>query len=316
MPRVAAVIALLLIVLSSMGSVALCSAVPITDCENIAEPGSYFLKNDLVLAASTPTYGAGGNCLVVSSSHVTIDLSGRTISVACPPLFPSACPSEFGPVGGIGIEIIGGVDNISISNGSIKNFAYGITAEAKHLSVANVELTAIFGLTLNNVYNSNFTNIAYNGADESIHPSNGPILILNGGGRNTFTNVSGAVASDVGQPDGIMIVNSNANLVFGANVTETSLECGGTDVLVSDSSSYNAIINNNLFYLCGSGIEVDAGSRRNFIYRNTVTIASPANVFAMIDQNPDCGSDFWIDNSFSNMFAAGQISANPTSCIH
>lgn len=318
MPRIAAVIALFLILANSNGSVALCSAIPITDCETIARSGSYVLENDLVLAASTPSIGAGGNCLVVSSSHVKIDLGAHTIRVGCPPIFPSACPPEFGPVGGIGIEITNGADFIHISNGSVENFVFGITAEGDndHTSVTNVELTAVVGLTLNDVRHGAFTNIDYRGADASIHPSNGPIITLNGGGKNIFMNVSGAVASDVGKPDGIEILNSNTNLISAANITETSLECGGTDILVSDGSSNNAVVNSNLFYLCGSGIEVDAGSRRNLIFGNTVSIASPSDIFAMIDQNPNCGSDVWIDNSFSNMFAAGQISANPASCIH
>ena len=318
MPRIAAIIALFLILLNFNGSVALGAAVPITDCETITQQGSYVLENDLILAASTPSMGAGGNCLVVTSSHVKIDLGGHTISVGCPPLFPSACPSEFGPVGGIGIDITSGADFINISNGSVQNFVYGITADADndHISVTNVELTAVVGLTLNDVGHSAFTNIAYHGADESIHPSNGPIITLNGGGKNIFTNVSGAIMSDVGMPDGIEILNSNTNLIFGANISETSLECGGTDILISDGSSNNAVANSNLFYLCGSGIEVDAGSKRNVIFGNTVSIASPMDIFAMVDQNPNCGSDVWINNSFSNTFAAGQISANPPSCIH
>jgi hypothetical protein len=318
MPRIAAVVALFLILLNSNGSVALCSAVPITDCETITQPGSYVLENDLVLAASTPSYGAGGNCLVVSSSRVKIDLGGHTINVGCPPFFPSACPLEFGPVGGIGIDITSGSDFVNISNGTVENFVYGIIAESDHnrISITNVELTAVVGLTLNDVSHSAFTNVDYHGADTSIHPSNGPIITLNGGGKNIFINVSGAVASDVGKPDGIALLNSNTNLISGANITETSLECGGADILVSDGSSNNAVTNSNLFYLCGSGIEVDAGSRRNLIFGNTVSIASPMDIFAMVDQNPNCGSDAWINNSFSNMFAAGQISANPASCIH
>jgi hypothetical protein len=36
----------------------------------------------------------------------------------------------------------------------------------------------------------------------------------------------------------------------------------------------------------------------------------------MLDQNPDCGSDSWIGNIFSNETVPDQISANPESCIH
>jgi hypothetical protein len=75
-------------------------------------------------------------------------------------------------------------------------------------------------------------------------------------------------------------------------------------------------MNSTLFDLCGSGIEVDVGSRHNVIFGNTVSIAAPMGVFAMVDQNSNCGSDVWFANTFSNIFAAGQISASPVTCIH
>src|ERR1700683_3644556 len=92
--------------------------------------------------------------------------------------------------------------------------------------------------------------------------------------------------------------------------------CGGTDIRLSHGSSFNLVTNSTLFDDCGGGIEVDAGSRHNIIIGNTVTVASPADVFLMLDQNPNCGTDVWIDNVFSNIFAPGQSSASPASCIH
>ena len=72
-----------------------------------------------------------------------------------------------------------------------------------------------------------------------------------------------------------------------------------------------------MFVLFGNGIELDLGDQRNFILNNTVTIATTASGFyAMLDQNPNCGSDIWINNNFSNLFMPGQISASPASCIH
>lgn len=86
--------------------------------------------------------------------------------------------------------------------------------------------------------------------------------------------------------------------------------------MLTQKSNYNFITNNNIFVLFGNGIEVDLGSGYN-VQNNTVEVATtPPEFFALLDQNPDCGSDVWIDNSFSNTFAAGQISANPASCIH
>jgi hypothetical protein len=312
---VSAAVAFCLIAASTSGLAAQNSPIPISDCENITQPGDYVLANDLVLTASVLNAGQGGNCLVISSSHVKINLSGRTITVACPPFSLSDCPAELGPVGGIGIDIVNGADFVKISNGSVDNFVDGVAAEANHISVANLELRAVVGLALENVSYSAFTNIAYEGADLRYHGSNGPVLHLNGGGKNIFWNLSGSVGSDVGQPHGIEVMNSNTNLISGVDLSDNS-SCGSIDVLLSNGSSSNVVMNSTLFDLCGNGIEVALGSRRNVIFGNTVSIAAPMSVFAMIDQNSNCGSDVWAGNSFSNIFAAGQISASPANCIH
>ena len=306
-------VAFCLIVLSTRGLAAQNTPIPISDCENITQPGNYVLANDLVLTASVLDVGQGGNCLVISSSHVKINLSGHTITVACPPF--SSCPAELGPVGGIGIDIVNGADFVRISNGTVDNFVYGIAAQANHMSVINLEVRAVVGLALDNVSYSAFTNIAYEGADLRYHGSNGPVVHLDGGGKNIFWKLTGSVGSDVGQPRGIEVLNSNTNLIAGVNVTDSS-SCGSTDVLLSNGSSSNTVMNSTLFDLCGNGIEVDVGGRHNVIFGNTVSIAAPMGVFAMVDQNSNCGSDVWAGNTFSNIFAAGQISASPATCIH
>lgn len=174
------------------------SSIPISDCEDITQSGNYVLTNDLVLTASEQNYGARGNCLVVSSSHVKIDLGGWTISIACPPF--SYCPSEYGVVGGIGIDVMNGADDVSISNGSVENFVYGIVGEAGHLSASNLRLVAVLGMTLTDVSQSAFTDIAFGSADMRYHGSNGPIVYLEGRGKNIFTNLSVDAGSDLGGP--------------------------------------------------------------------------------------------------------------------
>ncbi len=288
------------------------SPIPISDCEDITQPGNYALTNDLVLTAERQEYGGGGDCLVISSSDVRIDLAGWTISIACPPF--SSCPSEYGVVGGIGIEVMNGADHVSISNGSVEGFVYGIAGEADHISASNLRLVSVLGVALIDVSRSTFRNITFEGADTSYHALNGPILFLNGGGKNVFMNLSGQVGSDVGGPDGIDVVNSNANLISGVNLRNTG--CGGTDIRLLSGSNFNFITNSTLFDECGGGIEVDMGSRHNVIVKNAVTIASPPDIFALFDQNPNCGSDAWLDNGFSNIFAPGQISASPVNCLH
>ena len=284
---------------------------PITQCGNITQAGYYVLGNDLELAVYNPP--AGGDCLTVSASHVTIDMNGFAITASCPN-FPG-CANAFGPVGGTGIHVLSGADHVSISNGRVAGFVNGLVEEADHASVANLVLVADVGLIVNDVRSSTFSGISYGGADPRIHAVNGPILSLNGGGKNTFANLSGDVGTDSGFSTGIEIANSNGNLLVGVNMTNNS-QCGGTDVLVTGGSSFNAVVDNTLFDDCGGGIELDAGGGHNLVAANSVTILSPIEVFAMWDQNPDCGSDFWTGNVFSNETAPGEISANPESCIH
>jgi hypothetical protein len=287
--------------------------IALTDCETITHRGNYILENDLVLTATSPDsgYGGAGNCLVINASHVHLNLNGQEIIATCP---DGLCDPENGPVGEIGIDVMSGADHVSISNGSVGGFVYGIVGEADHIYVSNLHLFAVLGVTLTDVSYSAFTDIAFEGADIRYHGANGPILYLSGGGENIFTNISGLVGSDMGGPYGAEILNSNANLISDMNIRNTS--CGGTNILLSDGSSFNIVTNSMLFDECGGGIEVGAGSSHNSFMGNTVTIASPSDIFAMLDENPDCGSNVWTDNTFSNIFLPGEISASPASCIH
>jgi hypothetical protein len=290
---VSAAIALLLTVLGAEGFAAQRSPVPISVCETIAQPGNYVLTNNLVLDTSDlnyDDYGEGGNCLVVSSSHVNLNLNGWTIAIACPPLSFSYCPSAYGVPGGIGVEVTSGADQVSIANGNVEGFVYGIVVEsADHLSVSNLDLTSVVGLTLEDVSHSTLTNISYTGGDTSYHGSNGPTLYIEGGGHNNVSNLSGYdLGHDLGSgPSGIAIVNSNYNSISDVNIQDTS--CEDAAVLLSSDSSFNIISNSTLFDECGGGIEIDQGGQHNTIRRNSVIIASPADVFAMFDQNSDCG---------------------------
>ena len=146
MVRIAAtgVVLFLLIVLSGKGF-AQNSRTPITDCEDITQPGNYLLTNDLVLYAGDG-YGFGGDCLVISSSQVNIDLGGWAITAACPP-YPY-CPGAEAPVGGTAIHVMKGGDHVSIANGGVgsdEGFYYGIVGEPDHISASNITVIATMG---------------------------------------------------------------------------------------------------------------------------------------------------------------------------
>lgn len=314
---VSAAVALLLVVLCSRGSVAQ-GPIPISYCETITQPGNYVFTNDVILDTSNYNYddfGEGGNCLTIDSAKVNINMNGWAIGIACPPFGYSYCPSAYGVPGGTAIEVTGKADHVSISNGSTDGFVYGVVVEgASHISVTDLHLTAVVGLTLENVTHGTFTNVSLMAGDTSYHGSNGPVVFMNGGDHNIFSNLGGfGLGDDIGfGPSGIDIENSSFNSISGANIEDTS--CGNAEVLLTNSS-FNTITNSSIFDECGSGIEIDEASQHNYVSGNTVAIASPTDEFAMYDQNPSCGSDIWTNNVFSNDFAADQISANPANCI-
>jgi hypothetical protein len=291
----------------------------ITDCQTINKAGNYVLSNDLVLDAVNQHEGAGGDCLTVKSSHVNVDMQGWTIMVVCPPYL--YCPVGNGVVGGIGIHILNHAHHASISNGAIGGsgvaFVYGLVDEANHTSVSNLGVNAIVGVTLSNSSYGHFENIAYTGADQRSHSSNGPILSISGGGHNHFEGVTGNfLGGDLSSVSGMVISGSNHNKISDATFDLFDGKFGGAGILVTQNSAHNSIYNNHVSVLSGDGIEVDLGSQRNKIQENGVSIASPPTEFAMFDQNPGCDSNSWADNSFGNIFAPTVISANPADCIN
>ena len=144
----------------------------------------------------------------------------------------------------------------------------------------------------------------------------GPVLTVSGGGKNTFTAINSATSTF----EGIIITNSNNNVIDGAEISCSAELVAGPGILLTQESENNSVTHANIFVLFGNGIEVDLGSDHNLIQNNTVVTATSDfeffGIFAMLDENPNCDSNIWTDNSFSDIFAPGQISANQPSCIH
>src|SRR5208283_5251110 len=139
-------------------------------------------------------------------------------TVAC--ANPFDCSSEAGVPGGIGIEVAAGASSVSISNGAVEDYVYGIVADqAHHLSASNLALTADVGVTLSDVSQSTFKGITYRGADTRYHATAGPLLYVSGGGNNCFSNLSGKTGSGVGVVDAVQIVGSNS-VAAGAKLTQ------------------------------------------------------------------------------------------------
>lgn len=298
---------LCLLVVSPVPSFAGHLAAPMTGCRTITQPGSYVLQNDLVLNTGSAGYGAGGNCLVIAAPHTRVDLNGHTIAAV------SMFPALDGVSGGIGIDIE--AKDVTVSNGTVSNFVYGVAADSVDgATVQDVRLTAVLGLMLTDVTRSTFARIDYAAADLSgVGASDGPVAYVQGGGSNTFDTLTGTVFSDPGiGPFGFEVDGSNRNLISGLNIQGVP---GAADLILFDDASSNVVMSNTFFDEGGSGIVIDAGSDHNFVLDNDVSIASSPDEFAMVDMNPDCGSDVWLNNTFSNQFVSGD-SADPVTCIH
>jgi hypothetical protein len=277
--------------------------IPLTDCETITQPGNYILENDLVASPRE-------NCLVISSSHVNVDLNGQTITCLVSGEFP--CSAIEDSLAGIGIDIE--ADHVSVSNGRVENYGTGIVGTAEHISATNLSLATFTGIVLSDVSHGAFANIGYEGVDlEGLPVTPGPVLSVSGGGFNIFTSIN----STTNTFEGIIIANSSFNFIGGADVSCSAEGVSGPGILITQDSSRNFVTNSDILVLFGNGIEVDLGSDHNVILDNKVeTETTEPGFFALFDRNPDCDSNFWIDNTFSNIFMPGEISANPASCIH
>jgi Right handed beta helix region len=280
--------------------------IPLTDCETITQRGNYILENDLVLTLDAG--GGNGNCLVINSSHVNVDLNGRAITCILSAGFPIPCSPNFS-LTGIGIDIE--ADHVSIANGGVRDFAVGIFGEADHISATNLVLATDVGIILNDVRYSAFADIGYGGLGLVGPEESGPVLTVSGGGNNTFTSIN----SPVNSFEGIIITNSSNNVIEGADLFCSAEGVAGPGILLTQDSNHNFITNSNIFVLFGNGIELDLGSDNNVVQNNAVETIDPPGFFALFDQNPDCGSNVWTDNTFSNLFPPGQISASPANCI-
>lgn len=303
---ISAVVAIVLIVSNAKGFVAQAASIPITDCGSIAQRGTYVVENDLVAPF-------GEDCLVINSSHVSIDMNGKVINAAC--LSPNCLPTGSG---GIAVHITSEADHVSISHLVVENYVSGIVAEGDHTSVAGASLNAFSGISLNNVHHSTFTDVAYTPANRSHHPVNGPIVSVTGGGHNMLSLANAPPNSQVGvvsEAPGILITDSSYNLIEGGDILAGGEAVTSPGILLTGQSNHNSVANANIVVLEGNGIEVDLGSDFNLIQSNVVEILASPGFFALLDQNPDCGSNVWIGNIFSNSSAPGQISASPANCI-
>lgn len=223
---------------------------PITACGNLTARGSYVLAKNLT---------AAGNCLVIQTSRVTIDLSGFSIT---------------GNGTGAGITD-GGVQfsRIVIRNGTILRFASGI--ELGHSPITTIERVTVTDNTAGihaSYYGAVRDCSVSRNVDHAIVVGSGSIvsdnLVSNNGKGTSSANivVSTASGNGIATGDNCLIGGNNASGnshglgISGGNASLVIDNAASADNNGINALSASALIDNTAAQDPGSGIGAGPGS--------------------------------------------------------
>ena len=181
------------------------------------------------------------NCLVISSSHVNVDLNGQAITCLVPGDFPAPCSAFEDSLAGIGIDIE--ANRVSVSNGGVQNYETGIAGTAEYISATNLSLATFTGIVLSDVSYSAFANIEYEGVDlDGLPVTPGPVLSVSGGGFNIFTSIN----SSANTYEGIILSNSNSNFIAGADLSCSAEGVSGPGISIGPGTRISSPITMSL----------------------------------------------------------------------
>jgi putative cofactor-binding repeat protein len=110
----------------ALSSAAHARATDINSCTTIAKPGSYVLAGDIVYSGS-----AYGTCIKITTSRVSIDLEGHTISWPGPQS-PGAAP--------VAIESAENTEHVTVENGIISGFGSGVDLAGSGSTVKDIHV--------------------------------------------------------------------------------------------------------------------------------------------------------------------------------
>lgn len=127
-------------------------------------------------------------------------------------------------------------------------------------------------------------------------------VYVEGGGHNLLNQITASTVL-IGSDSNVLIDSTIATVGFIKNGTGDGIGVSGNFNVVADNTA------NNVFAAYGVGILVSAGASNNLILRNTVTGWSsvPGGGPDLMDGNPNCDHNHWIDNTFDT--------AEPSSCV-
>jgi hypothetical protein len=198
--------------------------IEIEKCQTISHPGSYKLVNNL-------TFTGTGTCLSITANFVTIDLAGFAISK------PSGQP------GTMAIAAGHDTDGITVRNGSVSGFPYGVDLEGGNSIVEGLRVGGPCppcerGIVANGIVRGNTVSIA-SAPDGSVGISATGIVT----GNYAFGNRSMGMA--VGQ--GSTVIGNTVTDTFGIFGIGLSVACPSnvTDNTVVNNAGGNLVLNGN-----------------------------------------------------------------------
>jgi parallel beta-helix repeat protein len=263
-------------------------ASPVTTCgQTLGAPGVYQLVGDL-----GPCPGDG---VTITSSGVTLDLAGFTISGD-----PAACISPFGT----GINIQGPVSNVLVSGGTVVGFLDGVGVySATDSRITNVTTMnpCRLGIYVENsrrvkLIENTVTGAGFEGVRFDF--SSARVLLKS-------TKISGSFA------DAVFIaplsnrnkikrnqINGNGNgvaiLAEGNKILGNTVNGNASGIFLGPPASGN-IIRGNTTNGNDSGIFVNSDATGNLIESNTAQNNGRAD---LEDRNPGCDANTWSANTF------------------
>ena len=261
------------------------AATPIATCTTITTSGNYFLNADLTATAS---------CIFINASNVSLALNGHSINGPV-------------PAGGIGITITpitGRLDHVSISGpGLIQGFTTGITINnSDYVQVSLLTSASNVSNGINSGGTNTFVTIASN-----ILAQNGiwGLLLTADNSSVTGNEMPGNGAGAGIHPTGGMRITGTADTISNNVASGSPLPAANTNTLnagIVVNTTASRISGNVADGNISAGIRVTGNGNQLF---NNKALGNTVN--DLQDDNANCGTNLWADNTF--------FTRNPASCV-
>jgi len=221
----------------------------------INKPGIYILRKDLVMNSGSSV------AIMVNATDVTIDLGGHVLSTDYP---QDNTNSSVGIYAGFGLTTF----NLNVRNGTLRNFATGISLNQpsapgnslfENINFENIGVTGLGGDATQGIVevrHCHFLNMGYNTAQ-------GQIYAINVGGRNCniTNNTVYNVQHQGGQgATGIHVYGSNGAFAIDNQITNPSPLSGAGAVGIQFSGSTNWATGNYIGFF-NSAINMGGGGK-------------------------------------------------------